>query len=98
MNATITVPARLLQDAAEKEGRPEILSETVHNLAKSRRTGAIWLIDNESGMIDAYDLLYPDPKVCVCVMRMRSAFKWGATEGDFFENLAVFSDDFLGLK
>ena len=47
------------QDAAEKEKRPEILSETVHNLAKSTRTGSLWLIDNESGMLDAYNLLYP---------------------------------------
>jgi len=48
-----------MQDAAEKENRPEILSETVHNLAKSTRTGSLWLIDNESGMLDAYNLLYP---------------------------------------
>ena len=27
------------QDSAEKEGQPEILSETVHNLAKSSQTG-----------------------------------------------------------
>jgi len=48
-----------MQDAAEKENRPEILSETVHNLAKSTRTGSLWLIDNESGMLDSYNLLYP---------------------------------------
>jgi len=48
-----------MQDAAEKEKRPDILSETVHNLASSSRTGSIWLIDNESGMLDSYNLLYP---------------------------------------
>jgi len=48
-----------MQDAAEKENHPEVLSETVHNLAKSTRTGSLWLIDNESGMLDAYSLLYP---------------------------------------
>lgn len=47
-----------MQDAAEKEEKPSILMETVHNLAKSRNTQGLWFIDNESGLLDAYSLLY----------------------------------------
>ena len=50
------------KDAAEKEDRPEILSETVHNLVKSSDTGSLWMIDNESGLLDAYNLLYPEER------------------------------------
>ena len=39
------------------ENRPEILSETVHNLLKSSDTSSLWMIDNESGLLDAYNLL-----------------------------------------
>jgi len=48
-----------MQDGAEKENRPEILSETVHNVVRSTATGSLWMIDNESGLLDAYNLLYP---------------------------------------
>lgn len=51
-----------MQDAAEKEGKPSILLEHVRNLKKSTKTGKLWLIDNESGLFDAYDLLYLDRK------------------------------------
>ena len=71
------------QDTAEKEGQPEILSETVHNLAKSSQTGfyiisiitilimitsstssgGLWLLDNESGLFDAYTLLFPSQEM-----------------------------------
>ena len=51
-----------MQDAAEREERPEILSETVHNLVRSRDTGSLWMIDNESGLLDAYSLLYPEAR------------------------------------
>ncbi|XP_068218991.1 uncharacterized protein [Palaemon carinicauda] len=47
-----------MQDAAEKEGRLRVLSGTVHNLVRSKATDALWLLDNESGLIDAYALLY----------------------------------------
>ncbi|XP_037772848.1 extracellular serine/threonine protein kinase four-jointed-like [Penaeus monodon] len=47
-----------MQDAAEKEGRPQILSGTIHNLVRSEATDALWLLDNESGLMDAYSLLY----------------------------------------
>ncbi|XP_064601631.1 four-jointed box protein 1-like [Liolophura sinensis] len=51
-----------MQDAAEKDGKPSILLEHVRNLKKSTKTGKLWLIDNESGLFDAYDLLYMDRK------------------------------------
>ncbi|XP_076328830.1 uncharacterized protein LOC143235012 [Tachypleus tridentatus] len=47
-----------MQDAADRERKPSILRETIHNLVKSRKTSAIWLIDNESGLLDSYSLLY----------------------------------------
>lgn len=50
-----------MQDAADREHKPSILTETIHNLVKSRQTRTIWLIDNESGLLDAYSLLYGPP-------------------------------------
>nr|XP_045581769.1 extracellular serine/threonine protein kinase four-jointed-like isoform X1 [Procambarus clarkii] len=47
-----------MQDAADKERRPQILTTTIHNLVRSEKTDAIWLLDNESGLMDAYTLLY----------------------------------------
>jgi len=49
-----------MQDAAEKEDKPSILKETIHNLALSEDTGSLWYIDNESSFLDAYSLLYDD--------------------------------------
>lgn len=53
-----------MQDAAEKEKQPDIFErDTIHNLAISRSSGAwrgLWLIDNESGLLDAYSLMYDD--------------------------------------
>jgi four-jointed box protein 1 len=46
------------QDGAEKEKKPSILRETIHNLALSEETGSLWLLDNESSFLDAYSLLY----------------------------------------
>ena len=50
----------VFQDAAEKEDKPSILKETIHNLALSEDTGSLWYIDNESSFLDAYSLLYDD--------------------------------------
>jgi len=47
-----------MQDGAEKEDKPSILKETIHNLALSEDTGSLWYIDNESSFLDAYSLLY----------------------------------------
>lgn len=50
-----------MQDAADKEKKPSILKETIHNLVRSKVDGGIWLIDNESGLLDSYSLLYERP-------------------------------------
>ncbi|XP_063845121.1 four-jointed box protein 1-like isoform X2 [Scylla paramamosain] len=47
-----------MMDAAEGEGRPEVLAGTVHNLVLNRATGGLWLLDNESGLVDGYSVLY----------------------------------------
>ncbi|GBN06301.1 Four-jointed box protein 1 [Araneus ventricosus] len=47
-----------MQDAADKEKKPSIMQETIHNLVRSKTDGALWLIDNESGLLDSYSLLY----------------------------------------
>ncbi|GIY46231.1 polyadenylate-binding protein 2-B [Caerostris darwini] len=47
-----------MQDAADKEKKPSIMQETIHNLVRSKSDGALWLIDNESGLLDSYSLLY----------------------------------------
>lgn len=47
-----------MQDAAEKEQRQSILDETVHNLVKSQADHGLWFIDNESGILDGYTLMY----------------------------------------
>lgn len=47
-----------MQDAAEKEKKPSIILENIRNLRRSTKTSKLWLIDNESGLLDAYDLLY----------------------------------------
>jgi four-jointed box protein 1 len=48
------------QDGADKEKRPAIMRETIHNLGLSTTTGSLWLIDNESAFLDAYSLLFGD--------------------------------------
>ncbi|XP_076115188.1 four-jointed box protein 1-like [Mytilus galloprovincialis] len=47
-----------MQDGAEQEHRQSVLSEKVRNLLKSTKTNKLWFIDNESGLFDAYDLIY----------------------------------------
>lgn len=47
-----------MQDGADQEHRQGVLSEKVRNLLKSTKTNKLWFIDNESGLFDAYDLLY----------------------------------------
>ena len=46
-----------MQDAAEKEQKPHIIEEAIRNLPKSAKDNKLWLIDNESGLLDAYHLL-----------------------------------------
>ncbi len=47
-----------MQDGADREKRPSVLTESVRNLRKVPETGKMWFIDNESGLFDAYELLY----------------------------------------
>lgn len=46
-----------MQDAADKEQKPSIIEEQIRNLRKSSKDGKLWLVDNESGLFDAYDLI-----------------------------------------
>jgi hypothetical protein len=45
---------------AEREGSWDPLSSHVTHLASSPLTGRLWLLNNEGGTVDAYNLLYPD--------------------------------------
>lgn len=47
-----------MQDGAYKEKKPSIIEESIRNLRSSEHENKLWLIDNESGLIDAYDLMY----------------------------------------
>ena len=47
-----------MQDGADHEQNPSILTESIRNLRQDWHNGVLWLIDNESGLFDAYDLLY----------------------------------------
>ena len=49
-----------MQDAADKERKPSIIEEPIRNLRKSSADGKLWLVDNESGLFDAYELLKPN--------------------------------------
>ncbi len=47
-----------MQDGADRESRPSIMHENIRNLRKVWQSGKLWLIDNESGLFDGYDLMY----------------------------------------
>ena len=47
-----------MQDGSEKEGDVTMLEDKIRNLQRDVKTGKMWLIDNESGLFDAYELLY----------------------------------------
>ena len=46
-----------MQDSADQEHKPSILEEPIRNLKKSANDGKLWLVDNESGLFDAYEVL-----------------------------------------
>ena len=46
-----------MQDAADRERKPSIIEEPIRNLRQSTTDGKLWLVDNESGLFDSYDLL-----------------------------------------
>lgn len=47
-----------MQDGAAQESNPDIMRQSVRNLRCQWPSGKLWLIDNESGLLDAYMLLY----------------------------------------
>ena len=47
-----------MQDGAEEQNSQSVIQELIRNLRKSSKTGKFWLIDNESGLLDAYELMY----------------------------------------
>ncbi|CAL1547855.1 unnamed protein product [Lymnaea stagnalis] len=52
-----------MQEAAFKENNTNILQEPIRNLKRSKYAGTkLWLIDNERGFLDAYHLMYGQPK------------------------------------
>ena len=47
-----------MQDGALEKGSESVMRERIRNLRRHAATGRLWLIDNESGLVDAYELLY----------------------------------------
>jgi len=47
-----------MQDGAEREKKPSIMSESIRNLRQIDGNGKLILIDNESGLVDGYELMY----------------------------------------
>ena len=47
-----------MQDGAYKEEKPSIITENIRNLRQTNKDKKFWLIDNESGLLDAYMLMY----------------------------------------
>ena len=47
-----------MQDGADRSEKPEVIQENIRNLRKIWQTRKLWFIDNESGFLDAYDLMY----------------------------------------
>ncbi|XP_074660090.1 four-jointed box protein 1-like [Tubulanus polymorphus] len=46
-----------MQDGAYLQNRPSIMHESIRNLRRSADTGSLWFFDNESGLLDAYELI-----------------------------------------
>ena len=51
-----------MQDGALVEEKPEVIEENIRNLRRSRDSSKLWLIDNESGFLDAYILMHSNNK------------------------------------
>ena len=47
-----------MQDGADREHKPSIMHENIRNLRQVWQSGKLWFIDNESGMLDAYELMF----------------------------------------
>lgn len=47
-----------MQDGAYEKGSSDIMREHIRNLRQNWQTRKMWLIDNESGLLDSYELMY----------------------------------------
>ncbi|KAK2186334.1 hypothetical protein NP493_205g01016 [Ridgeia piscesae] len=47
-----------MQDGAYEKGSSDIMREHIRNLRQNWQTHKMWLIDNESGLLDSYELMY----------------------------------------
>jgi len=47
-----------MQDGADRERKPSILHENIRNMRQVWQTGKLVLLDNESGLLDGYELMY----------------------------------------
>lgn len=47
-----------MQDGADHENRSSVMHENIRNLRQVWQSGKLWLIDNESGLRDAYELMF----------------------------------------
>ena len=47
-----------MQDGAYEKGTTDIMHEHIRNLRQDWQTNKMWLIDNESGLLDSYELMY----------------------------------------
>ncbi|XP_064635848.1 uncharacterized protein LOC135493028 [Lineus longissimus] len=48
-----------MQDGADQNKNPKVMHEKIRNLRRSPETSSLWLFDNESGLFDGYELMYP---------------------------------------
>lgn len=47
-----------MQDGAMQDKKPSVIEENIRNLLQGAKTHKLWLIDNESGLLDAYEYIY----------------------------------------
>lgn len=57
IECNVTCRVASMQDGAELEGKPSVLQQGIRNLYR-QVSGKLWLVDNESSLLDGYDLLY----------------------------------------
>ena len=60
----------------------------MHNLAKNSVTGKLWLLDNESGMLDSYSLLYPRSNMGHMAEREGQRFR--SMQRDLLQSTCIF--------
>jgi hypothetical protein len=83
------------QDGADKEKRPAIMRETIHNLALSATTGSLWLIDNESAflvifLIDQKHIFEHLQVLMYLIYKLHEYLPSEKTEDNFIDHLEIF--------